>query len=275
MKIMIDPGHYTDHVNQSPIDLNYYESKTVWDLALYLQKELRAKGVIADLTRNDIDENPGLVERGEKSKGYDLFISIHTNSTGDGKPSDTADFPVCFTQLSGAVDDLADIFLDKLGKMFGSKYPGYKQAEDNGYGQDKLGVLRGAANVGTPGILVEHGFHTNKYNLRDLENQTFLKNLAIVDAGIIIDWVNSKKDIVVPPNATSLYGVVKGVPDGDPGLNVRLGPGTGYSTIEKWPLLGNGNKVDILGRNNDQTWVYIRIAGQYFGWVNAHYISLS
>lgn len=276
MKIMIDPGHYSATVNQSPIDPTYYESATVWKLAGYLQKELIRRGEIADLTRKNIDEDVGLVERGLKSKGYDLFISIHTNSTGDNKPSDTADFPVCYTQLSGATDDLADMFLAKLSQMFDSRYQPYKQARANENGEDWYGVLRGAAQVGTPGIIVEHGFHTNHYNLQYLESDTFLRNLAYEDANIIQKWFadKSKKDII-QPDATTLYGVVCNVPAGDPGLNVRKGPGSNYPKIDSHNLLGNGNKVDIFGRNNEQTWLYIRIAGQYFGWVNSHYISLS
>jgi N-acetylmuramoyl-L-alanine amidase len=275
MKVMVDPGHYSDHVNQSPVDPSYYESATVWKLGVYLYQELKRRGVDAELTRHNIDENPGLFERGSKTEGYDLFISVHTNSTGDNKPSDLADFPVCYTQVSGMTDDIADLFLKRLEKELDSKSSGFKQAVRDDAGEDWYGVLRGAASVGTPGIIVEHGFHTCPANLRKLQKDDFLRTLASADADVIQQWWAYKtKSDVVQPSASSLYGVVCNVPAGDPGLNVRIGPGTNYPKLEAYSLLGNGNKVDIFGRNNNQTCVYIRIAGQYFGWVNAHYISL-
>lgn len=276
MKVMVDPGHCGSTTNQSPVDPAYYESATVWKLGVYLYQELKRRGVEAELTRHSIDEDVGLFERGHRSEGYDLFISVHTNSTGDNKPSDLADFPVCYTQVSGMTDDIADMFLRRLEKELGSKNSGYKEAKKNDDGEDWYGVLRGAASVGTPGIIVEHGFHTCPANVWKLEQDDFLRTLASADADVIQQWWAYKtKSDIVQPSASSLYGKVCNVPAGDPGLNVRKGPGTNYPTIEKYNLLGNGNLVDIFGRNNDQTWVYIRIAGQYFGWVNAHYISLS
>ena len=80
IKIMIDPGHFS-YYNQSPIYSPYWESVMTWKLSNYLQKELQALGVHADLTKDSLEEDPGLTERGYMSKGYDFFISVHSNAS--------------------------------------------------------------------------------------------------------------------------------------------------------------------------------------------------
>ena len=271
MKVMIDPGHYTDHINQSPVDPSYYESATVWKLANYLADSLRSMGVLVGMTRTDINENPGLVERGHMASGYDLFVSIHTNATGNSQGSEVANWPVCFVQVSGASTEIGERIGKALMPLFNaSKYECYSVA--NAQGTDYYGVLRGAAQVGVPGLIVEHGFHTCKADVELLKQDSFLRLLADTEAETIVEYLKEKEgQIVEQPSSTMLYGKVVGVPDNDV-LNVRIGPSATCDRLKAWPALGNGNEVDVCGRNNDQTWLYIRIAGQYFGWVSAKYI---
>lgn len=273
MKVMIDPGHYTDHINQSPVDPTYYESKTVWILGNYLAEALRRKGVLVGMTRANIDENPPLVERGQMASGYDLFVSVHTNATGNSQGSETANFPVCFVQVDGSTNELGKRLGEALMPLFGaSKYESYSVANANG--QDYYGVLRGAASVGVPGLIVEHGFHTCKANVELLKKDFFLRTLAETDATTIYEYLKEQEgQIVEQPSSTMLYGVVTGVPENDV-LNVRIGPSGACDRLKEWPALGNGNKVDVCGRNDNQTWLYIRIAGEHFGWVNAKYIKI-
>ena len=58
-------------------------------------------------------------------------------------------------------------------------------------------------------------------------------------------------------------------------LNVRSGPGTGYSNLAAYPKLSLNNMIDIcdltLDSNKNQ-WYYIRIANKYYGFVSAAYI---
>ena len=273
MKVMIDPGHYGKYVNQSPVDPSYYESATVWTLANYLAESLRKYGVLVGLTRTDINENPGLVERGRMAQGYDLFVSIHTNATGNSQGSNAANFPVCFVQVNGSSTEIGERLGKALMPLFGAdKYECYSVA--NAQGTDYYGVLRGAAEVGVPGLIVEHGFHTCKANVDLLKDDSFLRLLADTDAQTIVSYLREKEgQVVEQPSSTMLYGEVKGVPSGDV-LNVRIGAGAEYERLKEWPALGNGNRVDVCGRNDAQTWFYIRIAGQYFGWVNAKYIRI-
>lgn len=273
MKVMIDPGHYSAIVNQSPVDPTYYESATVWVLANYLAESLRSMGVLVGMTRTNIDENPPLVERGKDSQGYDLFVSVHTNATGNSQGSDVANWPVCFVQVSGASTEIGERIGKALMPLFNaSKYECYSVA--NAQGTDYYGVLRGAAEVGVPGLIVEHGFHTCKADVELLKDDAFLRLLAETDAQTIVAYLREKEgQVVEQPSSTMLYGVVTGVPENDV-LNVRIGPSGACDRLKAWPALGNGNEVDVCGRNNDQTWLYIRIAGQYFGWVSAKYIKI-
>ena len=271
MKVMVDPGHYTDHVNQSPVDPTYYESATVWKLGNYVAEELRKLGVLVGLTRTNINQNPPLVDRGRMASGYDLFVSIHTNATGNG--SESANFPVCFVQVSGASTEIGNRIGKALMPYFNaSKWECYP--EENAEHKDKYAVLRGAAEVGVPGLIVEHGFHTNRDNVALLKQDSFLRKIAKVDADTIYNYLLEREQQgVKQPSANMLYGIVCNVPEGDV-LNVRVGDGASYDRLKAYPALGNGNRVDICGRNDDQSWLYIRIAGEHYGWVSSKYMEI-
>lgn len=59
-------------------------------------------------------------------------------------------------------------------------------------------------------------------------------------------------------------------------LNVRTWAGTGYPQIRSYPVLKRGNLVDVMDFTqkdvNGDKWYYVRIAGQYFGFVHSAYI---
>lgn len=53
-------------------------------------------------------------------------------------------------------------------------------------------------------------------------------------------------------------------------LNLRRGPGVDFSQVH---VLGRGDMVDMIGRNNAATWIQIRLADGQTGWVNAFYLN--
>lgn len=59
-------------------------------------------------------------------------------------------------------------------------------------------------------------------------------------------------------------------------LNVRTWAGTGYPNIKGYPQLDRGNLVDVMDftqkDSGGQKWYYVRVAGQYFGFVYSAYI---
>lgn len=278
MKVMVDPGHHGYYVNQSPVDSSYYESATVWVLGNYVAEELRKLGVLASLTRTNIEEDPPLVDRGQSAVGYDLFVSIHTNATGNNKGSEGVNWPVCYVQLSGASTEIGTRIAKALMPLFNAtEYECYPRKNDNG--QDWHAVLRGATSVGVPGVIIEHGFHTCKADVELLKQDSFLRKLAQTDAKVIYDYLKEReKQVVINPSSNTLYGRVKGVPEGDV-LNVRIGPGSTFDRLKENPSLGNGNLIDIFGRDDSQKWLYVRIrtqsGGYVFGWVSRAYIELT
>ncbi|MCL4870966.1 MAG: SH3 domain-containing protein [Anaerolineae bacterium] len=52
-------------------------------------------------------------------------------------------------------------------------------------------------------------------------------------------------------------------------LNVRSGPGVGYSVVT---VVYSGHVVTMLGRNSNSTWVKVRVAAGHEGWVSAPFI---
>lgn len=55
-------------------------------------------------------------------------------------------------------------------------------------------------------------------------------------------------------------------------LNVRYGPGTGFGIITK---INQGTVVQLLGRNEAATWVYVQLPNGTQGWVSASYLQSS
>lgn len=204
IKIMIDPGHFS-HYNQSPVYSPYWESVMTWKLSNYLQEELQALGAHADLTKSSLDEDPSLNDRGFLSKGYDLFISVHSNAENDTY----SDAPMAFvyqdlpwTTIDDVSADVGKLLADTTASVMGTRQKGSverrKGTEDhdnNGIMDDEwYSVLFGSRYVGTPGILMEHSFHTNYRSAVWLYNDENLKKLAKAEAKVIYDYFKKKKD---------------------------------------------------------------------------------
>ena len=188
IKIMIDAGHYTNY-NQSKVHKEYYEGNMMWTLQGLLKEELEAYGFTVATTRNNRDTDVSITTRGEKSKGYDLFLSLHSNAC-DTESVDRA------VIIKGY--DMDDVLADKLGQALTSTM-GLKQkhqimVKKNNSGTDYYGVLRGAKSVGTKNrILIEHGFHTNTATAKWLCNKDNLRKIAQKEAEVIAQYYGVKK----------------------------------------------------------------------------------
>ena len=179
-KVMIDPGHAPGNVNRGPT--GYYEYQGMWKLSNYLKEELTKRGVQADLTRTE-NQDPSLSERGKKSKGYDLFISEHSNAH-DGKVRGVE----VFYSLQRPGDKVHAQALSKaISTLMNNPDRGAKTREyPNKPGVDYYGVIRAAVSVGCPHIfLVENGFHDNPQDEAWLKQDSNLKKLAQVQADVI------------------------------------------------------------------------------------------
>ena len=179
MKIMLDAGHHGKW-NRSPVLTSYYESEMNWKLCNYLADDLKKYGVLVGKTRSKIEEEKTVEKRGMFAEGYDLFISLHSNACDDP----TVDRVTIITQLDGSCDKLGNALGAMISKMMGVS--GYKIAKRSWSATVKdveyYGVLRGAAKVGVPGMIIEHSFHTNLKSAQWLSVDDNLRILAKAEA---------------------------------------------------------------------------------------------
>lgn len=196
IKIMIDRGHDGTR-NQSPVYKNYYESVAMWKLGEYLTEELVARGFVVGNTRSSLNQTMDVVARGKASKGFDLFLSLHSNACGT-ESVDRASGIYLATDNTTNIDEISKevaLGLTEVVKntMGNNQNPNtyYKLAgyDRNGNGittdDDYYGVLYGAHIVGTVGIILEHSFHTNTRSAKWLYDENNLKKLAKAEA----DWL--------------------------------------------------------------------------------------
>lgn len=191
-RIMLDPGHAGAYYNASPVVEGYYESKVMWSLSQKLGAALTDRGFEVGFTRERIDEDPELTERGRRAVGYDLFLSIHSNAS----TLEDVDAP-WLIHLAGDADTSIDEASVKaavaLGKVISplmgvaSAQYHVKQTDFDRNGDGKLndewyGVLFGAKSVGVPAVIVEHSFHTNKRAAEWLLVENNLDKLAEAEA---------------------------------------------------------------------------------------------
>ena len=206
-KILLDAGHYTNY-NQSNVYKNYYEGNAMWILQGFLKKELEAYGFTVGVTRTSRDKDLAVTARGQMAKGYDLFVSLHSNACD----TESVDRVVIIKGY-----DQPDTLSAKLGQEL-TKVIGVKQAyqimvRKNDAGKDYYGVLRGADSVGVKDrILIEHGFHTNTATAKWLCSEANLKKIAQAEAKVIADYYGYKKTTTTATSTTkkTYYRVICG-----------------------------------------------------------------
>jgi N-acetylmuramoyl-L-alanine amidase len=183
---MLDAGH-AGYYNRSPCITSYYESVMAWKLQGFLKEELQRRGFSVGQTRYDINTDPALYDRGYKSKGYSLFLSLHSNAAGSGV-YDSTDYVVTLCQVSGRGDTLAWALSRKVTEIMGTRQSPQILKKKNDYGGDWYGVLRGATAAGTLGVLIEHSFHTCTRATQFLLNDNNLRKLAVGEAETIYQY---------------------------------------------------------------------------------------
>ena len=216
-KICIDPGHYKKQ-NRSPGIPEYYESECVWKLSQMLKTHLEKLGHEVVMTRTDPNKDLALVGRGKASAGCDLFLSMHTNAVGSGMNETVSHASIIRMTDDNTVkcDEVAKEFASQIGpviaRVMGITYKistRQAQSDRNGDGiknDNYYGVLHGARLVKTPGLILEHGFHTNTKTVRWLLQDENLDQLAKAEAECIDQFF--KKD--EPEPEQKYYFVVAG-----------------------------------------------------------------
>lgn len=205
IKIMIDPGHYAGY-NKSNVYPTYCEGDKMWILSQFLIEELKSYGFTVGCTKQSINSYPKsngsdyVYGRGQKAKGYDLFISLHSNACG----TESVDRVVVIFPMNASGKDIAIKLGQTVKNIMGvSSYQilqrdyntgAYYYDQKSRSGKDYYGVIRGAIDAGAKSsIIIEHGFHTNKKCATWLNEKANLKILAQAEAKTIADYYNMKK----------------------------------------------------------------------------------
>lgn len=172
-----------------------------WQLHLLLKKYLEAKGFEVITTRTEKGKDLALYDRGKKAKGCALFMSLHSNAAystsevvaGQKHKSEYVDRVDVYAPLKGQMHDLAKLLADRIHHVMETDQGGFVKTRASGSGQEYYGVLRGAAAVDVPGLLVEHSFHTNEHAARWLLDQNNLDKLAKAEAEVIAAYFAEKE----------------------------------------------------------------------------------
>lgn len=215
-KIMLDAGHYGNSYNRGEVP-GYYESNMTWELQGYLKQELESYGFEVGTTRTDKQKDLEVYERGLKSKGYDLFLSLHSNAAS----VESADYVALFHLVNDKTtqaDEKSKLVSNKLAPII-AEVMGTKQKpqvltrgvdfDRDGDGQlndNYYGVLHGADVANTPGVIIEHSFHTNKAACRWLMSSANLKKLAAAEAAALAEIYGMKKQ----PVSDTIYRIQVG-----------------------------------------------------------------
>lgn len=202
MKICIDPGHGGKE-NRSPGVPGYFESEMVLKLSLMQKKYLEQLGVEVVMTRTTANTNPALQSRGKASEGCDVFISNHSNAVGNGMNENIDHVAVYHltddntTEADEISKELAQRLAPVIAQIMGVE-DGYKvlqrkaQSDRNKDGilnDNYYGVLHGARLVNTPGLILEHGFHTHTATVMWLLDDNNLDMLARAEAQVIYEFL--------------------------------------------------------------------------------------
>ena len=203
--VCIDAGHFKKN-NRCPNIPEYYESEVMWKLHLLQKKYLEQLGVDVITTRADLNTDLALHLRGMKSKDCDLFISDHSNAVGSGM-NETVDYIAIFhlfNDVTSNADEISKEIAEKLGpviqeimctkqgyKVLSKQYNGDRNG-DGVMNDNYYGVLHGAHLVHTPGLIIEHGFHTHSNTVRWLLDDNNLDRLARAEAECIASYLLKK-----------------------------------------------------------------------------------
>lgn len=185
LKVCLDPGHYGNYNCNRNVTPVYWESRTVWKLHLMLKEELeKYQGVTVVTTRSNEEQDMAVYARGKAAKGCDLFLSLHTNDC----ETESVDRVTVIYQVKAdeRMKALAAKLGAKLKEVMGTNDP-YKTdlRWNSAHNADYYGVLRGAAAVGVPGLILEHSFHSNIRMAKWLQVEANLRKIAVSEAALL------------------------------------------------------------------------------------------
>lgn len=213
-KVVLDPGHGAETAGKCSPDKFYYEHEFNLDMSFRLTEILRRHGVTVVPTRTTATDitlaKRVAISNAEKP---DLFVSLHSNASGDGK---TWTSPSGYGIYTSAKGDAAGRNIAAKAILARVKEAGISLWGDGLFHDASLYVLK---NTVAPALLIEHGFHTNKEETELLKSDAYRAKLAEVDAKGILDYLGiiwkevpteSVKNACVCPFCGKIISIVKG-----------------------------------------------------------------
>lgn len=293
MKICLDAGHYGKR-NQSPVVPEYYESDMTWKLYRKLRAALEAYGFEVIGTRTSQDQDIALVTRGRMSAGCVAFISLHSNACG----TESVDRPEgIYTMGDDKAKNMAALLADTVRNVMGTKDAAktYQRVGDDrdgdGKNDDYYGVLYGAATVNTPGIILEHSFHTNTRAAKWLMDDNNLNELARAEAETLAkyfglsggtqddgqmyrirkSWNDAKSQVGAYRN---LENAKNACPDGYTVYDKKGVPV--YPVKDATPAKNTDVVLEYAVKTQDHGWLNLsEHKGDYAGWNNSPIIAVA
>ena len=294
--VCLDAGHYGKY-NRSPVVREYYESDMNWKLHNYLATELEGYGIEVWKTRATQAKDLALYNRGEASKGADLFISIHSNACGAESvdrveaiylvDDNCSHIDEASKEIAGLLaETVREVMQTKDKVKIYSKKSTYDSDKDGKLDDEYYGVLRGCHAVGTAGLILEHSFHTNIRAAKWLLVDANLKAMAKAEAKTIAAYfgistaaaapapepekpepVEIKVDYAQSGPSKAKAGTYK-VKSSDGTLNLRAGAHVSKQLIEE---MKNGDEVRCYGYYTGD-WLYVVSAKGNTGFCHSGYL---
>ena len=180
--VVLDAGHDASNLaNKSP-DGSYYEHEFALDMAKRIGAHLRRCGVTVVETRPD-GAAVSLAERcaiANDIKGLDLFVSLHSNAAGGSGWSSARGWSAYVYGAGGEREQAAQAILARVretGTAVRSRSIVYDPS---------LYVLK---HTVAPAVLIEHAFHTNENDVKNLRSDSWRASVAEAEARGITDYL--------------------------------------------------------------------------------------
>ena len=226
--VCLDPGHGVETAGKRSPDGTYLEHEFNFDMANRVKAILERHGICVSMTRSTA-KDVSLEQRVKVANGIaglNLFVSLHSNASGDGWT--IPDGYGIYTSMAGATAG-RNVAANKL--LARAKEAGIK-LWGNGLFHDGLYVLK---NTAAPAILVEHGFHTNKAEVELLKSPAYRDKLAEVDAKGILDYLGVPWQDEKPQEVKWYAGAQKWAVDA--GISDGTRPEDSVTRAEVWAML--------------------------------------
>lgn len=183
MKICIDSGHSKLTPGKRSFDSSFFEYEFNYDVSTRIKRQLERHG--QQVWVQSVENAIPAIELSKRikainSKKPDLVVSIHANAYGSDWNTANGWEIYCNDPKKNSAKGtkLANAIHNNSIKLLRLRDRGIKDAH---------GVSSIVTKTIMPAVLIEHGFYTNKEELKKLKSNAFREKCAIADAkGILV-----------------------------------------------------------------------------------------